>query len=69
MNRQNLFLVALGVFFPIYLNTLHGIRTSIRNWSRWTDLCMTDGELFRRVVFPVRCRRSRRVRFALASCG
>jgi ABC-type nitrate/sulfonate/bicarbonate transport system permease component len=22
-----LFLVALGVFFPIYLNTLHGIRT------------------------------------------
>ena len=27
-----LFLVALGVFFPIYLNTLHGIRvTSIRN--------------------------------------
>ena len=25
--EAKLFLVALGVFFPIYLNTLHGIRT------------------------------------------
>ncbi|MBB5053166.1 ABC-type nitrate/sulfonate/bicarbonate transport system permease component [Afipia massiliensis] len=24
---RKLFLVALGVFFPIYLNTLHGIKT------------------------------------------
>jgi sulfonate transport system permease protein len=48
-----LFIVALGVFFPIYLNTLHGVRSvdpqliemagsyGFRGWS-----------LFRRVIFP-----------------
>ena len=48
-----LFLVALGVFFPIYLNTLHGIRTvdpqliemgRVYGMSPWT--------LFRRVILP-----------------
>jgi sulfonate transport system permease protein len=48
-----LFIVALGVFFPIYLNTLHGVRSvdsqliemarsyGFRNWP-----------LFRRVIWP-----------------
>ncbi len=33
--EAKLFLVALGVFFPIYINTLLGIQGSIRNWWRW----------------------------------
>jgi sulfonate transport system permease protein len=48
-----LFLVALGVFFPIYLNTLHGIRTvdpQLIEMGR--SYGMSRGELFRRVIFP-----------------
>ncbi|MBR1218240.1 aliphatic sulfonate ABC transporter permease SsuC [Bradyrhizobium sp. U87765 SZCCT0131] len=48
-----IFLVALGVFFPIYLNTLHGIKTvdpQLIEMGR--SYGMTDGELFRRVIFP-----------------
>jgi sulfonate transport system permease protein len=48
-----LFLVALGVFFPIYLNTLHGIKTvdpQLIEMGRTYG--MTNGELFRRVIFP-----------------
>src|SRR6202043_2736482 len=48
-----LFLVALGVFFPIYLNTLHGIRTvdpQLIEMGR--SYGMDDIELFRRVNFP-----------------
>lgn len=48
-----LFLVALGVFFPIYLNTLHGIRTvdpQLIEMGR--SYGMGDAELFRRVIFP-----------------
>ncbi|MEW6643894.1 MAG: aliphatic sulfonate ABC transporter permease SsuC [Pseudomonadota bacterium] len=48
-----LFLVALGVFFPIYLNTLHGIKTvdpQLIEMGR--SYGMSDGELFRRVIFP-----------------
>ena len=48
-----LFLVALGVFFPIYLNTLHGIRTVDPQLIEMGRIYgMTDGELFRRVIFP-----------------
>jgi sulfonate transport system permease protein len=48
-----LFLVALGVFFPIYLNTLHGIRTVDPQLIEMGRIYgMNDGELFRRVVFP-----------------
>jgi sulfonate transport system permease protein len=47
-----LFLVALGVFFPIYLNTLHGIRTVDPQLIEMGRIYgMTDGELFRRVIF------------------
>ncbi len=48
-----LFLVALGVFFPIYLNTLHGIRTVDPQLIEMGRIYgMTKGELFRRVIFP-----------------
>jgi sulfonate transport system permease protein len=48
-----LFLVALGVFFPVYLNTLHGIRTVDPQLIEMGRIYgMTDGELFRRVIFP-----------------
>src|SRR3984893_15137619 len=48
-----LFLVALGVFFPIYLNTLHGIRSVDPQLIEMGRIYgMRDGELFRRVIFP-----------------
>jgi len=48
-----LFLVALGVFFPIYLNTLHGFRTVDPQLIEMGRIYgMNDGELFRRVIFP-----------------
>lgn len=48
-----LFLVALGVFFPVYLNTLHGIRSvdpQLIEMGR--SYGMGAGTLFRRVIFP-----------------
>jgi sulfonate transport system permease protein len=51
--EAKLFLVALGVFFPIYINTLHGVRSvdpqliemgRAYGMTRWT--------LFRRVILP-----------------
>jgi sulfonate transport system permease protein len=51
--EAKLFLTALGVFFPIYLNTLHGVRNvdpqliemgSVYGMNGWT--------LFRKVIFP-----------------
>jgi sulfonate transport system permease protein len=48
-----LFLVALGVFFPIYLNTLHGIRSVDPQLIEMGRIYgMSDRELFRRVIFP-----------------
>ena len=48
-----LFLVALGVFFPVYLNTLHGIRTVDPQLIEMGRVYgMTDRELFFRVIFP-----------------
>lgn len=48
-----LFLVALGVFFPIYLNTLHGIKTVDPQLIEMGRIYgMGNGELFRRVIFP-----------------
>jgi sulfonate transport system permease protein len=48
-----LFLVALGVFFPIYLTTLHGIRTVDPQLIEMGRIYgMTKGELFRQVIFP-----------------
>ena len=48
-----LFLVALGVFFPVYLNTLHGIRSVDPQLIEMGRIYgMSDTELFRRVIFP-----------------
>ena len=48
-----LFLVGLGVFFPIYLNTLHGIRTVDPQLIEMGRIYgMSDRELFHRVIFP-----------------
>jgi sulfonate transport system permease protein len=48
-----LFLVALGVFFPIYLNMLHGIRTVDPQLIEMAQVYgMTRSELFFRVIFP-----------------
>ena len=48
-----LFLVAIGVFFPIYLNTLHGIRSvDPQLIEMGKSYGMTSSELFRRVIFP-----------------
>src|SRR5216683_658175 len=51
--EAKLFLVALGVFFPIYLNTYHGVRTvdpALIEMGRVYGL--GRGELFRQVIFP-----------------
>ncbi|MBI5132733.1 MAG: ABC transporter permease subunit [Rhodopseudomonas palustris] len=51
--QAKLFLVALGVFFPIYLNTLHGIRTVDPQLIEMGRIYgMNNVELFRRVIFP-----------------
>ena len=48
-----LFLVALGVFFPVYINTLHGIRTVDPQLIEMGRIYgMSDRELFTRVIFP-----------------
>ena len=51
--EAKLFLVALGVFFPIYVNTLHGIRTvdpQLVEMGRAYG--MTPATLFWRVILP-----------------
>lgn len=48
-----LFLVALGVFFPVYLNTLHGIRdVDPQLIEMGRSYGMGPGQLFRRVIWP-----------------
>jgi sulfonate transport system permease protein len=51
--EAKLFLVALGVFFPIYANTLHGVRSvdpQLIEMAR--SYGMTRWDLFRRVILP-----------------
>jgi sulfonate transport system permease protein len=48
-----IFLVAIGVFFPIYINTFHGIRTVDRGLIEMGRLYgLSAGALFWRVVLP-----------------
>ncbi|MDR1854181.1 MAG: aliphatic sulfonate ABC transporter permease SsuC [Azoarcus sp.] len=48
-----IFLVALGVFFPIYLNTFHGIRSVPADLIEMgRSYGLKGGELFREVVLP-----------------
>lgn len=51
--EAKLFLVALGVFFPIYVNTLHGVRSVDRALLEMGRAYgMTERQLFLRVVLP-----------------
>ena len=51
--EAKLFLVALGVFFPVYANTLHGIRSVDPQLVEMGRVYgMSRSELFRRVVLP-----------------
>ena len=51
--EAKLFLVALGVFFPIYINTLHGIRTVDPQLVEMGRIYgMSPRQLFRRVILP-----------------
>ena len=51
--EAKLFLVALGVFFPLYVNTLHGVRNvDPQLVEMGQSYGMTRFELFRRVIFP-----------------
>jgi sulfonate transport system permease protein len=51
--EAKLFLVALGVFFPIYINTLHGVRSVDRQLLEMARAYgMSRQAIFWRVVFP-----------------
>jgi sulfonate transport system permease protein len=51
--EAKLFLVVLGVFFPIYANTLHGVRSVDPQLIEMAkSYGMPRGELFRRVILP-----------------
>jgi sulfonate transport system permease protein len=51
--EAKLFLVALGVFFPIYVNTLHGIRSVDPQLVEMAQAYgMARSRLFRRVILP-----------------
>lgn len=51
--QSKLFLVALGVFFPIYINTFHGIRTVDRQLIEMGRIYgLSSRQLFWRVILP-----------------
>jgi sulfonate transport system permease protein len=51
--EAKLFLVALGVFFPIYLNTMHGVRSVDSNLIEMSRAYgMSERAMFLRVVLP-----------------
>jgi sulfonate transport system permease protein len=51
--EAKLFLTALGVFFPIYINTFHGVRTvDAQLVEMGRSYGMTSWELFRRIILP-----------------
>ncbi|MGO8918551.1 MAG: aliphatic sulfonate ABC transporter permease SsuC [Stellaceae bacterium] len=51
--EAKLFLVALGVFFPIYLNTYHGVRTVDAGLREMGSVYGLSGlDLFREVILP-----------------
>jgi sulfonate transport system permease protein len=51
--EAKLFLTALGVFFPIYLNTLHGVRNVDPHLIEMGRVYGMNGwTLFRKVIFP-----------------
>jgi len=51
--QAKIFLVALGVFFPIYVNTLHGVRSIDRQLLEMGGAYgMTGRQIFLRIVLP-----------------
>ncbi|MDR6869307.1 sulfonate transport system permease protein [Bosea sp. BE125] len=51
--EAKLFLTSLGVFFPIYINTFHGVRTvDSQLVEMGRSYGMSNFELFRRVILP-----------------
>lgn len=51
--EAKLFLVALGVFFPVYINTLHGVRSvDAQLIEMGRSYGMSRRALFARVIFP-----------------
>jgi sulfonate transport system permease protein len=51
--EAKLFLVALGVFFPVYVNTLHGVRSVDPHLIEMAGAYgMSSRELIRRVILP-----------------
>ena len=51
--EAKLFLVALGVFFPLYVNTLHGVRgVDPQLVEMGRSYGMTQWDLFQRIIFP-----------------
>ena len=51
--EAKLFLTALGVFFPVYINTFHGVRTvDAQLIEMGRSYGMSRSELFRRVILP-----------------
>lgn len=51
--EAKLFLVALGTFFPIYLNTYHGIRSVDRSLIEMAEVYELKGfSLFCHIIFP-----------------
>ncbi|RJF88925.1 aliphatic sulfonate ABC transporter permease SsuC [Oleomonas cavernae] len=51
--EAKIFLVAIGVMFPIYLNTFHGIRTVDRGLIEMGRVYgLSQGELYWRIVLP-----------------
>jgi sulfonate transport system permease protein len=51
--EAKLFLVSLGVFFPVYINTLHGVRTvDLQLIEMGRSYGMSRWRLFRRVILP-----------------
>ena len=52
-DTARIFLVSLGVFFPIYVNTFHGIRTvDAQLVEMGRSYGMSHWDLFRRVILP-----------------
>lgn len=51
--EAKVFLVALGVLFPIYVNTFHGVRSVPRNYIEMGRVYgLTPGQIFRHIIFP-----------------
>jgi sulfonate transport system permease protein len=51
--EAKLFLTALGVFFPVYINTFHGVRTvDAQLLEMGRSYGMSRFDLFRRIVLP-----------------